>query len=135
MTMDTAQQSQDRAQGIADELWTDTKRSAQAALDEQQKGLAATVHDFAAAMRSAAHDLESRDKASTARYAMHAADGMERLSSTLREKDAASMVRGLESFARTQPAMFFGAAFAAGFLAVRFLKSTEHDPTPTQGDL
>ena len=35
------------------------------------------------------------------------------------------MIREVEAFARSQPITFFGAAFAAGFLAVRFLKSGE----------
>jgi hypothetical protein len=34
------------------------------------------------------------------------------------------MVREVESYARAHPAVFLGAAVAAGFLAVRFLKSS-----------
>ena len=54
-----------------------------------------------------------------------AADGLERLSNTLRTKDIGGMLRDMESFARTQPVAFFGLSLAAGFLAVRFLKATE----------
>jgi hypothetical protein len=36
------------------------------------------------------------------------------------------VLREVESFARRQPLMFFGAAMAVGFLAVRFVKSTSH---------
>ena len=52
-----------------------------------------------------------------------AADGLERLSSTLRNKDVSAMLRDMDNFARNQPVAFFGLALAAGFLAVRFLKA------------
>ena len=56
-----------------------------------------------------------------------AADGLERVSSTLRTKDLNGMVRELESFARSQPVAFFVCAAAAGFLATRFLKAGSGD--------
>lgn len=60
------------------------------------------------------------------------ADGLERLSGTLRTKELDEMVRDVESFARGQPLAFFGAAMAAGFVAMRFLNSRE---TGAQGAL
>jgi hypothetical protein len=42
----------------------------------------------------------------------------------LKEKDLNGLMGDVESFARRQPVAFFGAAVAAGFLAVRFLKSS-----------
>ena len=58
-----------------------------------------------------------------ARLTGSAADGLEHLSATLRNKDVGSMLRDLDNFARNQPVAFFGLALAAGFLAVRFLKA------------
>jgi len=59
---------------------------------------------------------------------------LERLSGTLRNKDLDGMVRDAESFARRQPLVFFGAAMAAGFLAVRFLKSSSEATQPPPAD-
>ena len=59
-----------------------------------------------------------------ARMAEHAADGLERLSGKLGSKDLNGLVRDVESFARSQPAVILGMAVAAGFLAARFLKSS-----------
>jgi hypothetical protein len=122
------------ARAQAGALWEDTKDKARAVLNEQQKSAADGIGDFAGALRTAAGELESRDKSMAAHLGEHAADGLERLAGTLRNKDASTIVRELESFARREPAVFLGAAVAVGFLAVRFLKSSE-DRTGTRTDV
>lgn len=107
-----------RAQAQA--IWTDTKASVRSALNERQHSTAAELHDFASALRGAAHD----QRGTVARVAEQAADGLERLSGKLRSKDVDGLIHDVESFARSQPAVFLGMAVAAGFLAIRFLKST-----------
>ena len=52
------------------------------------------------------------------------ADGIEQLSARLRSKDIDGLVREAEHFARAQPLAFFGLALAAGFLGVRYLKTS-----------
>jgi len=44
------------------------------------------------------------------------------------------MVRDLEGFARSQPALFLGAAVASGFLAMRFLKSGQPEQKSGQAE-
>jgi hypothetical protein len=63
------------------------------------------------------------DKSAT-RLVEQANDGIRRMADTLRNKDLDQIVRDAESFARQRPAVFLGAAAVAGFLAVRFLKSS-----------
>jgi hypothetical protein len=46
------------------------------------------------------------------------------LSATLRDRDVRELVQDAQQFARRQPAIFVGAAFAAGVLAARFMKSS-----------
>jgi hypothetical protein len=58
------------------------------------------------------------------RLTSSAAQGLERISGTLRNKDVSGMLHDMESFARQQPAAFFGLALAAGFITVRLMKST-----------
>jgi hypothetical protein len=122
-----------RAQAQA--IWTDTKASVRAALNERQHSTAAELHDFASALRGAARNVDQGGTA--ARVAEQAADGLERLSGTLRSKDVDGLIHDVESFARSQPAVFLGMAVAAGFLAIRFLKSatpehaTRAEPGPT----
>jgi len=109
-----------RAQAQA--IWTDTKASVRSALNERQHSTAAELHDFASVLRGAARNVDRR--ATVARVAEQAADGLEQLSGTLRSKDVDGLIHDVESFARSQPAVFLGMAVAAGFLAIRFLKST-----------
>jgi hypothetical protein len=68
-----------------------------------------------------------------ARLVGHAADGLERLSGTLRSRDVDSLLGDVQSFARSQPALFFGAALAGGFLAARFLASSQRRPGAGEG--
>lgn len=61
---------------------------------------------------------------STTKLIEQANDGLRRISDKLRNKNLDEIVRDAESFARQQPIVFLGAAAMAGFLAVRFLKSS-----------
>lgn len=130
--------SAQRAQGTAGEagraareragaVWSDARNVARSKLSEQQNEAAQGIGDFAGALRQAATEVEGRQQPTVAKLAQCAADGLDRLSGALRSKDLDSMVRDAEAYARRQPAAFFGVAVAAGFLAVRFLKSSRRD--------
>lgn len=115
-------------------IWHDTRENVRSALRQRQQDAAAGVGDVAGALRSAAQELDGRQKTSAARMVERAADGLERLSGTLRSKDLESMVSEAERFARREPALFLGAAVAAGFLAVRFLRSSNAHPSYDESD-
>jgi hypothetical protein len=110
----------------AQAVWNEASESARSALTGQQRAAAESIHHFADALRGAARQLDGEP--TMARFAQHAADGLERISGTLQSKDLNSLMREAESFARSQPALFLGAAVAAGFLAMRFLKSSSPHP-------
>jgi hypothetical protein len=59
----------------------------------------------------------------TARYGDSLAQQVEQVSHYLEQKDLRELVRDVEVFARRNPAVFIGGAFALGMLAARFLKS------------
>jgi hypothetical protein len=120
------------ARAQAEGLWNDAKQRAESTLTAKQHAAASGVEDFARVLRQAAHELSSERKTAAARIAESAADGLEQLSGTLRSKDLNSLVRDVESYARTHPAVFLGAAAAAGFLAVRFLKSGSELARPVE---
>ena len=112
----------DKARQQAQAMWNDTRESVRSALSERQHSTASDIRQFAGALRDAARHIEHGG--SMARMAEHAADGLERLSGKLGSKDLNGLVRDVESFARSQPAVFLGMAVAAGFLTARFLKSS-----------
>jgi hypothetical protein len=126
-TVDYTDPLQKRAPGAADQarsIADDAKETARSMLGEQQKAAASGIGDFAGALRKAARDMGDGQRAPMSRMLEGAADGLERFSGTLREKDLNGLMREVEGFARRQPVAFFGAAVAAGFLAMRFLKSS-----------
>jgi len=101
---------------------SDATESVRSSLTQQKDGAASSLGSFAGALRKAAKESDGEGQG-VGRMAEWAADGLERVSSTLRSKDLNGMVREVESFARSQPVAFFFAAAAAGFLATRFLKA------------
>jgi hypothetical protein len=103
--------------------WDDAKETTRSKLNEQKDAAAQGIGNVAGALREAAQRRDDGD--GLGRLGASAADGLERLSGALRNKDVGTMLRDVESFARQQPVAFFGLALAAGFLAVRFVKSGE----------
>lgn len=105
------------------EMWDGAKESARSTINKQKDTAASGMDDVAAALRDASHRREGEGNQTVARLAGSAADGLERLSGALRNKDAGAMLHDIDGFARSQPLAFFGIAFVAGFLAVRFIKA------------
>ena len=124
---------QDRARDTTRELTDKAKDSARSMLGEQQRSTAGGLGEFAGALRKAAGEMDHNGSGQVSRIAHSAADGLERLSRSLREQDFDGLVREAQSFARRQPVVFFGAAVAAGFLAMRFLKASNR-PERETGD-
>lgn len=131
-TQGSLQDATQAAKDQAGAMWDKAKDSARSTVSEQQQSAASGIGEFAGALRNAAKQIDGGQSPNTARFANQAADALERMSSTLRSKDLDSMLRETERFARSQPALFIGAAALAGFLAVRFLKSSSPD---NQGEL
>jgi hypothetical protein len=118
----TFKQAKDRA---ASSL-TDSRREAA----DQIGGLARAVH------RTGDH-LRNEDQPRIAGLADSFADQVDHVAGYLREAELRTVGRGIENLARRQPALVYGAAFAVGLLAARFLKSSEtaSDPARNQPGL
>lgn len=116
--------TQEQASGTKEHL-QNAARGMKQQVNEQKDGAANSLGSFAGTLRKAAK--ESPDGGQANRMAEWAADGLERVSTTLRNKDMDGMLRDVQSFAREQPIAFFAAAMAAGFLASRFLKAGTGD--------
>lgn len=122
---DDTQRGREAAQAVkerANAAWSDAKGSAQSKFDEQKDAAASSMHDAAEALRDAARRRGDQDP--FARLTGSAAEGLEQLSGSLRNKDLQTLLRDVDSFARAQPVAFFGLSLAAGFLAVRFIKAS-----------
>jgi hypothetical protein len=102
-------------------LVDDVKEYALSAADSQREGLAGQVSDIADAIHQAGeHFTGNQDW--IARIVERGADELGTLASTLRTNDLEGLMGELGDLARRQPAIFVGAAMAAGFAAARLGK-------------
>jgi len=95
-------------------------------LANQQKDAGADrLGEVAGAVHGAARTLEA-GMPQMASYVHGAAAQLEDAATTLRHRSVDDLIDGISSFARAQPAIFFGGAMLAGFALTRFLKSSGH---------
>ena len=116
----TFQQAKQQAMGAAQEAGS----RAQAAIESQKSSAADSVHVVADALRRASHDLDDQNQRMMGQAAAWAAEGLERFSQSLRERELRTLLDQAEDVARRQPALFVGGAVALGFVVSRFLKSS-----------
>jgi hypothetical protein len=109
-----------RSTGMVDRV----KDTAAAQLSSQKTRATDTLGSVAAAIRQSSQPLRDNNQAMLADYAGKAADQLEQFSARLRERDLTELMDDAKRFARRQPALFVGIAFAAGVIAARFLKSS-----------
>ena len=79
---------------------------------------------IARAVRTTTQELRDHKHETMAEYVERAADQLDRMSSGLKSKDIGELFRDAQTFARRQPAVFVGSAFAIGLLGARFFKSS-----------
>ena len=94
---------------------------------EEQKGLAANqISGVAEAIGKVADELEGSEQQAIARYARDLAQGLSKIGKQLKQRDTDDLVGAAESFGRSQPVAFLGAAALAGFVASRFALASAH---------
>ena len=128
----------DRLQHETQRLTQQAKDRGQALFQDQKYAMAEQVSGLASALHSTAEHLRTRDQSAMAQYTQQAAEGLQRFSQTLKDRDLGSLMGQVENFARHQPGAFIGSAALLGFMATRFLKSSaerqshpSHTPPPS----
>jgi len=110
-------EAREKAQNVMDE----TKDRLQEEIATRTEGAAGELVDAANALRQTSQQLDGN---SVAPFVAKAADHLERASGYVRTADLRKIQRDVESFARREPLLFLGGAFALGMAAARFLKAT-----------
>ncbi len=108
------------------------KNKAVGIIDEKKSSLTSGLNDVADTIRKVGENLREADNQTsigkmTSQYGENIAGTIENFSSYLDEARLNDIRRDVEDFARRQPLLFAGGAFALGLLAARFLKSSEPD--------
>ncbi len=114
------QQTAEQRNGIVNRV----KDSATAQLSSQKDRSVDAINSVAGAVRSSTQRLRDEQHDTLAGYVEKAADQIESWSRRLREKNMDELLGDVQRFARRQPAVFVGSAFAVGLVAARFLKSS-----------
>lgn len=126
----------DMARGFANQAQQKAGEQVRSSIDKGRTRAADTLHDVARTlMQSNENGSESENPAGE--YLTRAGEQVQRAADYLQNADMRRLLSETESFARRQPAVFLGGAFALGVLAARFLKSTRPDDSmndPGAGD-
>ncbi|GAC1521278.1 MAG: hypothetical protein NVS2B16_28780 [Chloroflexota bacterium] len=131
-----AQSAAQQAQETAGGLVVRARQQTTSVLQDQKTNATQTLGAVSQALRQTGESLDASDQAPIGQYAGRAADQIDRLSGYLDSRNIEDLVSETETFARRNPALFLGGAFAIGLLAARFLKSSSpnSDRQGTYGD-
>lgn len=110
----------DMARNFASQAQQKAGEQVRSTLDNTRSRAADTLHEVARTLRSTGSD----DQSPTSGYMNRAGDQVQRVADYIQDSDVRRLMNDTEGFARRQPALFLGGAFALGILAARFLKST-----------
>jgi len=117
-----------QAKDTAGQAYEKVTEQASSTIVTQKDNLARGLSSVAHSIRTMGESLRSGEQPTpvaglTAKYGDTLAQQVEQVSNYLERKDIREFVRDVEVFARRNPAVFIGGAFALGVAAARFLKS------------
>lgn len=94
-------------------------------VDLRKEAAAQSVADVANALREVTRTLEDRPQIRA--FVDSAAQGLEGLAGSIRERDVAEIYSDIEDVLRRRPAVVAAASLVAGFFIARFIKSSAED--------
>jgi ElaB/YqjD/DUF883 family membrane-anchored ribosome-binding protein len=94
-------------------------------LSSVKERAASSLDTLAQSLVQSTQQARQQDPDVPVQYVERIGEELQKASRYLRETEVREFVHGTENFARRQPAVFLGAAFAVGLLGARFLKSSE----------
>jgi len=107
---------------VATNVASQAKEQVNAQFDTRKDKAVETIGNVATAIRETGDKLKGVGPLGD--VAGRAAEGMEKVADFFEGKQIGDVVRDVERFARREPALFLGAAFALGLIGGRFLKSS-----------
>jgi hypothetical protein len=125
---DVARQASGQAKQAASSLASDATKRAKGFLNMQVTAGADMVEQVVESARAAAESLD-QNAPQLAGLVRNAADRAEEFSQDLRDQTVEDLIRMASDFTRKRPALVFGLASLAGFLAFRVFKSGVPEPS------
>lgn len=123
----------EKAKETAGQAYEMATEKAASKLDEQKAAVTSGLASVAGSIKQVGESLRQTDEQTgvteiTAKYGDRLAGQIEQISNYFEHNDLRAIVSDVEDFARKNPAVFIGGAFALGILAARFLKSSKPAP-------
>jgi len=100
------------------------QQKAKSQIAERKDLVADGIDSVAAALRHTGEELEGQNTGPVGTYVSKAVNALSDISNHVRQNDVDQLLHEVEGFARREPAIALGSAFAIGVLAARFLKSS-----------
>ena len=127
---DTAKGLYDQAKSTAGQAYGVATKRATEVLDEKKEVLTGGLTSVADSIKQFGETLNKTEEKNpitetAAKYTNGLAEQIEGVANYFERKDVKDMIGDVETFARKYPAYFIGGAVAVGFLAARFLKSSQ----------
>jgi len=119
-----AQDLGEQAKHAASDVLSQAKQSAQSKLGSSKERAAESLGSVAEALRHTGEKMRADDKSGLTDYVVRAAEQVDSASSYLQSREFGEIIGDVSGFARREPALFLGGAFAIGLLGGRFLKSS-----------
>lgn len=117
-----AESAKETARELAGTAKEAAQSRAQGVFQSGKQSAVERIEGVAQALRKASSELGDGNAVSQTAQSM--ADRIERFSRTLGERDFGDLLHEAEAYARREPALFLGGAFALGFALSRFLKAS-----------
>lgn len=125
----TGEKVVDQARRIASTTQREVTDQVRSGVDSAKQRAADTLNTVAQSLVRATEQSDGEPN----RYVQRTGEQVQRVADYLQNTDVRRIITQTESFARRQPALFLGGAFAVGILAARFLKNSsrqEQDYSP-----
>jgi len=129
----SAGQAFDQAKEKVTEAANQAQQKAKSQLAERKDQVADGIDTVVAALRKTGEDLEGQNTGPVGGYVSKAANALGNISQHVRQNDVDQLLHEVEGFARREPAIALGSAFAIGVIAARFLKSSNQRRSNTSG--
>ncbi|MEI9405666.1 hypothetical protein [Mesorhizobium argentiipisi] len=92
--------------------------------EQTQRDIGSSLAAFGGALRAASDHLANSDQSAASKFMQEAASGLERLSSSLKEKPFGQVLEDVQSFGRQNPGALLAGSVLAGLALGRFIKAS-----------
>jgi hypothetical protein len=116
--------ARDEAAGKAGDYAAQAGQALSGQAEQTQRDIGSSLAALGGALRAASDHLANNDQDAASKFALDAAGGLERLSSSLRQKPFGQVLEDVQAFGRQNPGMLLAGSVLAGLALGRFVKAS-----------